>query len=384
MRIYVVGSISAESSVEQRKKISDACRTIGKELAEQRHEIVVGSGHPDVVERYIVEGANNVKRKTRVSVYHPEGGERREGQAEERSLPFANEDNFNNISFAYQTTTGTWHTSQLQATQYADAVIAISNAEGTEITGHYAFLLEKALLPIPIFGGTAKELWNKYKHLYLATVKFRSDENRFVFNEWASKSPSHVMSALNKIAARNPFSKSVRRSWPLTLLAGLGLLSAWWIIFWLGQNELMSRDIAVFATMMVSAIIGTALRQILRIIFGPEKDVVDTNKLIAEAVASSILAFGFLMFFYLGTIVIVGAPISVSQETDSLAATGAFRRITFAMTVIGMAAGFLLEDASKMLAHRLSEVIRDQSSRRGSSRSGSEAPSSRRGGKADG
>jgi hypothetical protein len=154
---------------------------IGSELAKQRHQIIVGSANPDTVDRYLVEGANQIKRRTTVFIFHPEAGERREPQQEKKTLPFSDiENKLANIHFQHKPTHGTWHASHLQATLHAEAVVLISGAAGTEITGNYAFLLQKPLLPIPVFGGGAEQVWNKFKNLY-SSVEFTDDENRYVF-----------------------------------------------------------------------------------------------------------------------------------------------------------------------------------------------------------
>jgi hypothetical protein len=256
-------------------------------------------------------------------------------------------------------------------------VILLSGAEGTEVTGYYAFLLQKPLLPIPVFEGSAKQLWNNYKNLY-GTVGFTDDENRFLFAEWGKKSPSCISSALKKLSARNPFSKEARQSWLVTTGIGgvaVGLLVAWPIALSLGQNETLPRDACVIAIVLISALLGTTLRQVLRLINDrPAK--IDLHLLVVEGAAGAILAFGFLLLFYLGIVAITGAPISFTDYPNAGDATRAFRRASVALSALAFGAALLLERAAKVLAQRFSATIGDHSSTVGA---GAAGQSSRRG-----
>ena len=266
-------------------------------------------------------------------------------------IPFSGmEHELPNVKLTIVRASGPWYSSHLAGIQLADAVIVISGGRGSEIAGYNSFILEKPLLPIPVFGGGAKRLWNDFRRLY-ATVGLTGDESRYLFDEWGPKSSVCVSSALDKISSNNPFSERSRRLWLVAVGTAAGLFVAWLSVFYFGLNGSLSRDISVVLLMLISALMGTTLRQVLRM-SGPKPAKVDVGSLAAEAVAGSLIAFGFLMFFYLGTVVITGAPISLSDLTDAHAATENFRRLAFSMTILGMAAAFLLERAANALTRR--------------------------------
>jgi hypothetical protein len=345
MNVYTVGSIPAGS--DNVEIMRNACRAIGEELAKHGHTIVVGSDHEDTIDRYIVEGANGVKKKrTTVLVFPPETGERRIVERKNR-LPFSEmKRELPNIELSFETPSGSWHSSQLAATQRADAVVTIGGAEGTDITGHYAFALGTPLLPVAVFGGAAAALWSEFKHLYGPEL-FSQEEKRYIFAEWGKNSTSCLISALNKVHAKNPFSRGPRRPLLIPAICVATLLVAWMLVFYFGNESTLSKFLAIPLLTLISALLGTALEQILAM-KQSEKIKFDFNMITMNALASVIIAFGLLISFYMATVLVTG---STSAATDN------FGRLSLAVTLLGLGSGRFLEKSEKILASRLVGVI---------------------------
>jgi hypothetical protein len=364
MKIQIVGSIDQDLPNERQAEIMAACRAIGEELARQKHEIIVGSDHPVTADLYIVEGANRLKpkRTTKVSVVSPEGGERRHSDQRPQHPYKDQEARLPNIKFLHVSTSGTWQACHLQATQRADAVLAIGGKEATEITGNYAFLLEKPLLPVAALGGSAEGLWHKYKQLY-STVGFTDDESTCLFKSWRKdSSPSYLTSALKKVTATNPFSNGSHETLqtlrgPLVWFGiGVALLVSWQLIYHFGENDVLPQEIAIVPLVLISALLGSIFRQLQRM-KETELSKINIRVLIAEMLGGLILSFALVLVFYFSVITITGAPISFSKSTDTHAAVDTFRRLSITLGLLSFGAAFLPEDATKILMERLKRAL---------------------------
>ena len=71
-----------------------------------------------------------------------------------------------------------------------------------------------------------------------------------------------------------------------------------------------------------------------------------------EGVASVVLAFGFAILYLTGALTVTGDP-----ELLKLGHINDFQRIGIAGSLLGLAAGLLLERTTEKLQHRLEKVI---------------------------
>jgi hypothetical protein len=79
---------------------------------------------------------------------------------------------------------------------------------------------------------------------------------------------------------------------------------------------------------------------------------VSWNKLFAEVTVSLCLAFGLLLFYFAGEITITG-----KQDFSRFADFDEFRRVAVSLSILGMAAGFLIEKVSERLTKLLETAI---------------------------
>jgi hypothetical protein len=205
------------------------------------------------------------------------------------------------------------------------------------------------LLPIAIFGGAAGALWTEFKHLYGPEL-FTPEERQHLFTEWGKNSTSSLISALKKVYAKNPFSRGPRRLWLIATICVVALLLAWMVVSYFGNNVLSLKYPAILLLTLISAMMGTTLRQIVRMRHMEPLEV-DVKLIATDALAGVLIAFGLLISFYMATVLVTG---SASAATDN------FGRLSFAVTLLGMGAGLLLEKSEKTLTSRLGAVLGDR------------------------
>jgi hypothetical protein len=77
----------------------------------------------------------------------------------------------------------------------ADAVIVIEGSEGSEQIIEYSIAADKVVIPIPCYGGKAKELWNLYRQELMNSLKLEEGSPDLQTIEKASGIPDMVVKA---------------------------------------------------------------------------------------------------------------------------------------------------------------------------------------------
>lgn len=176
MKITVVGSYSDELSrrnketATKRTQISrafkTACVQIGKALAEERHRLIVAHAeHPNTAEALALNGFKSVKENQ--FNYYPVT--RHEGDAVLKA--------------------------HLDAVSESDVVILIGGGNGTYASGLSALRERKVMIPIPAFGGSAKDLCEIREIDKIVVDELRNLD--FELNNWSQTLTKKIKEVLN-------------------------------------------------------------------------------------------------------------------------------------------------------------------------------------------
>ncbi len=159
MKILIIGSLYFCVDVNLKDRVIAACRELGTEIARKGHTIIVGSDNAKTVDLYVVQGANLVPKKQKLIVHLPERDDAGENR---RIAPFSHQRaEFPNITeISYRASKGPWSVGRTYAIREADVVIVIGGARGAAQVGYSASALNKPVLAIPYFGGSAVEIWD--------------------------------------------------------------------------------------------------------------------------------------------------------------------------------------------------------------------------------
>jgi hypothetical protein len=355
MKIMIVGSIDTGFQEDRKVAVRNACKEIGKALAEKGVDLVVGSDRDTTVDKWVVYGAVEADKRISVYVYRPDRPEQSRSweNRTDDNLPFSDVKDtpqFKKIKFQYILGDGRWGATHLAGLRFADAALIVSGADGARESGHAAVVLQKPMLPIGCFGGSGAELWTKYSPAY-RDVEFTNDEYVALSHNWGRDSPGLIISSLNKVLSKNPF----RRFDNLVYwLCGLFISSliVWAGAFYEGTQWDKIRILAIVLMGLCAALFGTVLRNFLELL-APIYQKKDRRIFIAEIFSGLILTFGFYLFFGAGSFVISASGATLSDAKD-------FTRVGFSVSIIGLAASLLLEKAIPEISRRLGGVLGGQ------------------------
>jgi hypothetical protein len=146
MKVAVIGSWREETKkygwdLRQGDYFEDFCIEIGKCLAKNNHELIVAriDNNSQTADRFVHNGYKMSKFK------------KDQGPV----LTIVEHLQHQKI----------WAKSHIRCVDLADAVIVIGGADGTYIAGQEAIMRKKRLLPLPLFGGAALELYNDFRRV---------------------------------------------------------------------------------------------------------------------------------------------------------------------------------------------------------------------------
>jgi len=137
-----------------RQQFEDACRAIGKAIANLGHTVVVGSSNPRTADRLIVDGVLaseqvSEQRVPNIRVIRPY----------DETVDYAKLSDDHPHSFRFSDRIGLKAAGvKVLAVKDADAVLTIGGGEGTYMAGLAAILADKPLIPIASFGGASRYL----------------------------------------------------------------------------------------------------------------------------------------------------------------------------------------------------------------------------------
>ncbi len=109
-----------------------------------------------------------------------------------------------------------------------------------------------------------------------------------------------------------------------------------------------------FALLIVSALLGTGLRTALRVL-REVRPRISVRRVLNEGVIGLLVAFGLSLLYLAGGVTITGDMkfVSVSDPLE-------FQRIAVSMSILGFAAGLLIERAAEQLIRRLENVLTEE------------------------
>ena len=138
----------------EQRQFEDACRAIGKAIAELGHTVVVGSSNPRTADRQIVDGVLASVRPTEHRVPNI-----RVIRPYDEVVDYAKLSDDHPHSFRFLDRIGLKAAGvKVLAVKDADAVLTIGGGEGTYMAGLAAILADKPLIPIASFGGASRFL----------------------------------------------------------------------------------------------------------------------------------------------------------------------------------------------------------------------------------
>jgi hypothetical protein len=335
MKFLIQGSMARIESEEAKERFKEACRQLGGALAQGKHTVIIGSDTERTPDPYIVYGANEIPGHHPVTIYRMED--------DDRTL-FPQRENLKNIDFHIRRNMGPWTIAMLPAIQESDVVILIGGGSGTVGIGYSARALQKPVLPIPSFQGGAKEVWDIASHEF-ANYGVSPDEIEGLRGPWNRTSADTVVRVAEKLVRRNPFRSSTPQ---VILLCSVLLLFGLWLALFQRPFGL-SNDVTFFLLMGVAAVLGTGFRSASRLL----KDAtakLTARELLIDVTVGILLAFGFVLIYLIGGIVITGKLVSLNDKDD-------YTRVAITMSLIGFAVSALLESAIENLQKRMEKLI---------------------------
>ncbi|MEZ5593672.1 MAG: hypothetical protein R3F53_24380 [Gammaproteobacteria bacterium] len=202
--------------------------------------------------------------------------------------------------------------------------------------------LEKPVLAVACFGGSAAEAWTQFEPFYerLSTTRERVGSLR---EKWQPGNDEIVVNVLTELVRRKIFSRTHLATDAVPLLLNMALFAAWVWLFVAPPKPLQA---SFFALLAVSAFLGTALRGSLRVVVDPTAGP-SRSELIAEFSAGLVLAFALALLYLAGSFTFTGDFNAISSNSTTV--TVDYQRVAVAMGLLGIAGGWLLERVAENL-----------------------------------
>jgi hypothetical protein len=339
MRVLIVGSLNYADAEPHRDTFESACRQIGAVLGRKRVELVVGSSSPSTADWFVLEGMATVPGNHTVWFYRPEGGDT-------PNLPSAADAKKTRFNVYHRRLPGPWAAGRLPQVQWADAVLIVAGAKGAAQVGYVAMALGKPAVAIASFGGAAAELWTQLAPFYERAGR-GSKAIHSLRERWRPEYAEIVGTSLALLVRKRAFSTKVTGMHFGLLVLNLVLITTWVWLFVAPPHPLQA---TIFGILCAAAFLGSALRISLRTILDPSERV-SAAIVIAELSASLVLAFGLAMFYLAGSFTFTGKFEPFSNDPND------YQRVAVGMTLIGIAAGWLLERVSRHLRRAMTRSL---------------------------
>ena len=337
MRTMIVGSTAHKIGTKERENFENACREIGRAIANAGDVLVVGSDRESTADLYVFEGFVSIDKHREIVVVRPEDGR----------TPFEDERLKHNI--IYDRRKGPRASARVHQVLQADVVVAIGGGSSTLLVAQTAISLERPVLAIPCFEGSSKEIFADFEREYRGLAN-TANEMSIIKESWSEQHPDAIIRLLKILSRENPF--VMFRIWPTLILftISLLLLSAW---LFLVQVPTISFLTNVFGILVISVWMGTALRYGLRQLTNPLSKM-SLRLILNHASVGLILAFGLTLVYMMGGLGITGSwEFLLSSSTDDLL------RVSVILSILGLTAGFLLEASANRLRSSLSQFIEE-------------------------
>ncbi len=155
---------------------------------------------------------------------------------------------------------------------------------------------------------------------------------------------------IEELVKQNPYRSQRIVPQAVIITFQLLLLTGWIALF----VKPFHFTVSFFLLLGISALLGTGIRTSLSFLT-EIRPPIPVRRLAAEGMLGLLLAFALALFYLLGAHTITGKP-----NFDELGVEGGFNRIAVNMSVLGLAAGFLLERATEQVMRRLGNVVSEQ------------------------
>lgn len=349
MKILVVGSTEYTGGKEEvQSQFEEACKQLGASLAKANHTIVVGSDGKTTADRHVVFGANEVEGRHKVLIIRPTSG----------ATPFEEDRaKLPKIDFSFRRSRGSWAVGRIYQIQEVDAVIMVGGGRGTAQVGYAAPALKKPVLAIAAFGGAARDTWDEfleaeYNQLGFFDYNFFGGKLANLKETWDPSMADLVVSATKTLVERNPYRSEKIMPQSVMVVLPVLLYGLWISLF---VNEIKSlMTVSVFVLLILSALLGTGLRTALRTL-REVRPRISVRRVLNEGVIGLLVSFGLSLLYLAGGVTITGDMtfVSVSDPLE-------FQRIALSMSILGFAAGLLIERAAEQLIGRLENVLTEE------------------------
>lgn len=346
MKILISGSTRFEKKKSKNgyeEVFHKACKDIGNALAKSGHTIIVGSDKKYTADLYVVEGycETKTKNKLNILVYRPESDE----------TPYAEiRDKYKNVHFEYLRSEGSWAVSRVRQILVSDCVILIGGGKGTLQAGHIAPVLERPVLSISSFGGSAQIIWKQIKNDYKKINNL--DKKAQILNEkWKASCAPLVIELAEVLNRNNPFEKTkIKPLFIFSLFLAISLVL--WVYLFL--NPVISKSLTFFMLLGISSFLGTGLRNIL-IFRESNQNFLSSKRLFMDLTAGLLAAFGLALIYMAG-----GLSITGKFDFLTLCSDNDFYRVSLSMSVLGFAGSFLIEQSTLKLKNWFVKAITNE------------------------
>jgi hypothetical protein len=325
MKVLIVGS-SMGMTEERAAAYVTACSEIGAALAKNRIGVVIGSEEEPYADRYVLEGVAQAEEAQTVVLIRS------------KEAPTTYLDRLFGEGRIKLTSrrVHSWLAGRAPLILEADAALVIGGRETSASTGYMAAGLEKPVLAVGSFGGGAAKVLESFQADYRKLGRVH-DDIEALSRAWSPSSAQLVATVLKELVQKGAFKTKPRL--PFGLYMGLMMLClvSWVVVFNTGS---IAYSYSLFIILGVAGLLGTMLRNNLRMVFDPTARFA-WNELLIEIGAGLLLAFALALLYLVGAVTIKG-----SAEVMFPTGPAEFQRVAVVMTLLGLGGGLMIEQAA--------------------------------------
>lgn len=327
MRVLIVGSHKTGRNNFTIDDFVKACREIGSELAGGGHEIIIGSDDECTADKHVFNGYIEAGKGKKVTIARPEGGE----------TPFSD---FRNgpTHVEYSRKSGGWGNGRVRQIILSDVILLIGGGSGTKTVLDIAPELDKPVLSVPCFGGTAGAFWKKRGN---SASGSNATDNAManLTEQWVGGNSTIVVKALEHLV-NNRRTRWIQwhELWLSTLLASLTII--WSMLL---SSPFLPFLACAFLMMVISACLGAVLRSLINsATYGG--NFISIRMIMQDFIIGISISFGFIVFYIAaGTLAIGSAEQIISGQKEN------FYRVASIMSAIGFLSALFIERSVEKL-----------------------------------
>ena len=343
MKIMVAGSTDFAEGEQVHGEFVSACKDLGASLAEAGHTIVVGSDGEKTADRQVVFGANSSGKRAKVVIIN----------SQRKAAPFDQDrEQLSSLDLSYVRSRGPRTVGRIRQILEADGVITIGGGRGTAQLGYTAPALERPVLAIPAFGGASEDIWDEYVDQDLERLRFYRSGfldgkvQSLSGKNWDASKADLAVKVMEELVNQNPYRSQRVVPQAVIVIFQLFLLTGWVALF---VNPFDSFTVSFFLLLGIAALLGTGIRTSLRFLT-EIRPRIPVRRLATEGMLGLLLAYALALFYLLGVHTVTGDQVTIGEAKD-------FQRIAVNMSLLGLAAGVLLERATEQVMRRLETVV---------------------------